>query len=204
MRASRLLHMLLLLQNRGRLTCRQLATELEVTPRTIMRDVDALTEAGLPIITHQGNRGGVELGFNYRTRLTGLAADEAEAMAVILAKPTPELAAFGLAQAGERARSKMLESFPDGVRERIGEAQERFRFAPAPEAKPDPRVMALTNAIRRRSIVRIRALSASPRTIHPIALISQDDGWSIVDARDPSHPIKLDDCADINISARRF
>ena len=112
MRASRLLRILLLLQNRGRMTSGQLATELEVARRTILRDVDALTEAGLPIIVHQGNQGGIELGFNYRTRLTGLAADEAEAMAIILSQPTSALAALGLASAGARARSKMLEFVP--------------------------------------------------------------------------------------------
>lgn len=73
MRAARLLQLLLLLQNRGRLTSAQLASELEVSCRTILRDVDAMTEAGLPIIVYQGNQGGIELGFNYRTRLTGLA-----------------------------------------------------------------------------------------------------------------------------------
>ncbi len=54
-----------------KMTCAALARELEVATRTILRDVDALTEAGLPIIVLQGNRGGIELGFNYRTRLTG-------------------------------------------------------------------------------------------------------------------------------------
>src|ERR1700676_3735987 len=110
MRASRLLRILLLLQNRGRMTSVQLAAELEVTPRTILRDVDALTEAGLPVIVHQGAQGGIELGFNYRTRLTGLAADEAEAMAAILARPIPELGDLGMSEAGQRARSKLLES----------------------------------------------------------------------------------------------
>ena len=64
MRAARLLQLLLLLQNRGRLTSAQLASELEVSSRTILRDVDAMTEAGLPIIVYQGNQGGIELGFN--------------------------------------------------------------------------------------------------------------------------------------------
>lgn len=87
MRAARLLQVLLLLQNRGRLTSASLAAELEVTPRTILRDVDALSEASLPIVVHHGNLGGIERGFNYRTRLPGLATDEAEALALWLAIP---------------------------------------------------------------------------------------------------------------------
>ena len=63
MRASRLLQILLLLENRGRMTSSRLADELEVKPRTILRDVDALTEAGLPMVVHAGYRGGIELGF---------------------------------------------------------------------------------------------------------------------------------------------
>lgn len=96
MRAARLLQILLLLQNRGRLTSVRLAEELEVAPRTILRDVDALTEAGLPIIVHQGNSCGIERGFNYRTRLTGLARDYAAALALILAADSPMVSALGL------------------------------------------------------------------------------------------------------------
>ena len=204
MRASRLLHLLLLLQNRGRMTSADLARELEVARRTILRDVDALTEAGLPIIVHQGNRGGIELGFNYRTRLTGLAADEAEAMAVILTRPIPELNALGLAEAGDRARSKMLESFPDPVREKIDRARRRFRFELSPGETPDPRLPALAAAIRRRAVVRIRARTASALIIHPEALTQRGVSWFVTDAREPSQLIPLEACGDINISARSF
>ena len=89
MRASRLLLMLLLVQNRGRMTSEDLAAELEVSKRTILRDVEALSEAGLPMIVRPGRGGGIELGFNYRTRLTGLAADEAEALGVLLGRGLP-------------------------------------------------------------------------------------------------------------------
>jgi predicted DNA-binding transcriptional regulator YafY len=204
MRASRLLRMLLLLQNRGRMTSRQLAKELEVVRRTVLRDVDALTEAGLPIIVHQGNQGGIELGFNYRTRLTGLSADEADAMAVVLSRPTPELDALGLAGAGQRARSKMLESFPDGVREKIEQARNWFRIEPDDRDEPDPRIRALADAIRRRAIVRIKARSSAPRTIHPIALSLRAGAWRVIDDLDPDRPIGLAQCGDINISARNF
>ena len=119
MRASRLLHILLLLQNRGRMTATALALELEVAHRTVLRDMDALTEAGLPIIAFQGNQGGFELAFDYRTRLTGLDADESEALAIVLDAPTQRLAALGLAEAGRRAIGKLRESFPDQVRRRM-------------------------------------------------------------------------------------
>ena len=113
MRAARLLQILLLLQNRGRQTSVQLAQELEVAPRTILRDVDAMTEAGLPIIVHQGSGGGIELGFNYRTRLTGLARDEAAALGLILSAENPMISALGLENAAKRARAKLIESLPD-------------------------------------------------------------------------------------------
>lgn len=205
MRASRLLRILLILQNRGRTSARELAAELEVAPRTILRDVDALTEAGLPIIAHRGNQGGIELGFNYRTRLTGLDADEAEAMALILARPMPELAALGLAAAGARARAKMLESFPDRVRAAMQRAARQFRHAgEVAAAAPDPRVPALAEAIRRHAVVRIRAHGPDERIIHPVSLSLGRDGWEITDARAPDVPIPIAACGTINVSARTF
>ena len=204
MRASRLLHMLLLLQNRGRMTSGQLARELEVTPRTILRDVDALTEAGLPIIVIQGNQGGIELGFNYRTRLTGLSLEETEALAIILSKPIAELSAIGLESAGHRARSKLIESFPDPVREKIAATQRAFSFPMPSLTATDSRVPALANAIRQRKIVRILANSDSPRTIHPVGLMFSEAGWQLVDAHTPEEPIPELSCGDINISARSF
>ena len=120
MRAARLLQILLILQNRGRQTSVQLADELEVAPRTILRDVDAMTEAGLPIIVFQGNGGGIELGFNYRTRLTGLAQDEAIALGLILSADTPMVSALGLENAAKRAQAKLIESLPDKTRLRLG------------------------------------------------------------------------------------
>ena len=204
MRASRLLRILLLLQNRGRLTSAELAAELEVARRTILRDVDALTEAGLPIVVHQGARGGIELGFNYRTRLTGLASDEAEALAVILTRPIPELEALGMAEAGERARAKLLESFPDLARATVDATRRRFRFAPLSAEQLDMRLPALADAVRKASIVRIQARSGAPRMVHPIALTLGQDGWLVTDALAPLEPIPLSACGDINISARTF
>ena len=204
MRAARLLHILLLLQNRGRMNAAQLAAEVEVASRTILRDIDALTEAGLPVVTYQGNRGGFELGFNYRTRLTGLAADEAEALAVLLADPTVRLAELGMAEAAARASSKLLESFPDGVREKVALAGRRFQVSSSVAPAPDPRVAALADAIRRGVAVRLDARSSAPRTVHPQALVFGDGGWFLIDARHPAQPIPSADWRDINISSHVF
>ncbi len=204
MRASRLLRMLLLLQNRGRMTSVQLASELEVAPRTILRDVDALTEAGLPVVVTQGNQGGIELGFRYRTRLTGLAIDEAEALAVMLSRPQPELAALGLEAAGARAAAKMLESFPDGVRARMEAARGWYRFDPQPPEAADPRIAALAAAIKGRRIVRICFGSPRQCVLHPAGLTLRSDGWHVVDALVPDRPVSLAACGDINISARTY
>lgn len=202
MRAARLLHILLLLQNRGRLTAGSLAEELEVSRRTILRDVDALTEAGLPIIVHVGHQGGIELGFGYRTRLTGLDHDEAAALGVILSSLPAQLGALGLGPASARAASKLLESLPDGVRQTAMAAGAEFRIQPG-TAETDPRIPALAGAIRGRQIVRIRARSSAPRITHPTALEARPDGWWLHDGL-ADEWIALAHCADINISAHRF
>jgi len=205
LRASRLLQILLLLQNRGRMTSLALARELEVAQRTILRDVDALTEAGLPMVVHAGYRGGIELGFEYRTRLTALAADEAEAIGVLLARPLDDLAALGMAEAANRARRKLLESFTDTVRARAAEGSRRFRFmAPTAETDPDPRLPALADAIRQRRIIRLHAGRRSERIIHAVALVCDRSGWLVEDALAPGAPIALDDWGDINISSKTF
>lgn len=202
MRASRLLLMLLLVQNRGRMTAQQLAQELEVSKRTILRDVDALAEAGLPMVVRPGRGGGIELGFNYRTRLTGLAADEAEALGVLLGRASPELAALGLDRAAARATTKLVESLPDTSRRIAQQASDRFRLERNPPA-PDERVAALAEAVRRRRVVRIRAPRDDVRTVHPAGLVLRGADWWVLDAL-TGEEIALADCGTINISARQY
>lgn len=199
MRAARLLQILLILQNRGRATAPALAAELEVTPRTILRDVDAMTEAGLPILATRGTGGGIELGFNYRTRLTGLDQAEAEALAVWLAAPPAAIDALGMGKAALSARAKLVESYPDTVRAHFATAASRFRAAAAPPAPPDPRIKALAGAIREGRLVRLRVRSANPMILRPTALIFGADGWALQGA--PSAPpVPLAEWGDINIA----
>jgi predicted DNA-binding transcriptional regulator YafY len=186
------------------MTSGALAAELEVAQRTILRDVDALTEAGLPMVVHAGYRGGIELGFEYRTRLTGLASDEAEAIGVLLARPTDELAPLGIADAANRARRKLLESLPDSVRARAAEGSRRFQFLPRASAKADdPRLRALADAIRCHRVVRIHAFQSDERVIHPIGLVCTKSGWLVEDDVAQS-AIRLRGCGDINVSSKSF
>ncbi|MEM9435929.1 MAG: HTH domain-containing protein [Pseudomonadota bacterium] len=193
--------MLLLLQNRGRMTSARLAEELEVSTRTILRDVDAMTEAGLPIIVFQGNQGGIELGFEYRTRLTGLDRDEAAAFAIMLDQRPAALEALGLAEAGARAAAKLREAFPDQTRAVMRETSQSFPMAPQP-GRDDPRLPALAMAVRERRIIRLAARSGSPVEVRPIALGFDGQSWWVGCASGARHS-ELS-WADINVSSRRF
>jgi predicted DNA-binding transcriptional regulator YafY len=181
----------------------QLAAELEVAPRTILRDVDAMTEAGLPIIVHQGNAGGIELGFNYRTRLTGLTDAEADALALQLMAPNPAAQVLGIGDVMETARAKLMESFPDRTRTRTEAmaAQVLWTHGTVPE---DAYVQALAGAIRDARIVRLRARSPSPRVVHPVQLRFDGAAWALICALSPDAPIPQTEWGDLNISNRRF
>jgi predicted DNA-binding transcriptional regulator YafY len=128
MRADRLLSILMTLQLRIRTTAGELAQQLEVSERTIYRDIEALEGAGVPIVTDRGRSGGLRLLGGYQTKLTGLSSQEAEAL------PFAEIgvvaSALGLNAAADAARLKVLAALPALGRERALRASERFHLDP--------------------------------------------------------------------------
>lgn len=113
MRASRLLSILFSLQARGTLTAAAMAAELEVSERTIHRDIDQLSAAGIPVIADRGRSGGFKLADGFRTQLTGFTTSEAETLFLAgLPGPAAEL---GLADLMTMARAKLLAALPAGA-----------------------------------------------------------------------------------------
>src|SRR5437660_11388181 len=126
MRATRLVSLLLLLQTRGRLTAAELADRLEVSVRTVHRDVESLGAAGVPVEAVRGPASGYRLAGGYRTRLTGLTADEAEALfAASIPGPAAEL---GLGGELAAARLKVLAALPAELQERATRASRLFHL----------------------------------------------------------------------------
>jgi predicted DNA-binding transcriptional regulator YafY len=125
-RASRLVTLLLLLQARSRMTAAALAAELEVSVRTIQRDVEALAASGVPVYSERGRDGGYRLVDGYRSRLTGFGPDEARALVAFGAAGAAR--ELGLGQALLSARLKLIASLPSGLREEMSAAIGRFHL----------------------------------------------------------------------------
>lgn len=188
MRASRLLSILLLLQTRGRMTARELAVALEVSERTVYRDMESLSAAGVPVYGESGHDGGYALVEGYRTRLTGL--HEAEADALSLAGLPQAAAELGLGSVLAIAQLKLDAALPPALRDRVGRVRERFHVdAPAwyQEAEPVPFLTAVADAVWNERVLRIRYRRwAEPREVervlHPLGLVLKAGLWYLVAA----------------------
>jgi predicted DNA-binding transcriptional regulator YafY len=188
MRASRLLSTILLLQNRGRMTAQELATELEVSVRTVYRDIESLSAAGVPVYGESGHDGGYALLEGYRTRLTGLHESEAEALSLA---GLPEAAAeLGLGSVLAVAQLKLDAALPPSLRDRINRVRERFHFdAPGwyQDAEPVPHLTAAADAVWNARALRIRYRRwAEPRevdrVVHPLGVVLKSGHWYLVAA----------------------
>lgn len=177
MRADRLLAILLLLQNRGRLTARELANELEVSERTILRDMDALGAAGVPLVAQRGASGGWELLEGYRTELTGL--NEPEVQALFVGAPSRVLADLRLGRAADAALLKLLTALPEIARRGAEYARQRIHIDVdgwKTSREPVPLLPLLQDAIFRERKVRIR-YTHGERTVDALGLVAKGATW---------------------------
>jgi predicted DNA-binding transcriptional regulator YafY len=184
MRASRLVNLLLLLQSRGGLTAAQLADELEVSVRTIHRDVEELSAAGVPIFAERGPLGGIRLVDGYRTRLTGMTADEAEAL-FLSGLPGPA-AQLGLGTVVAAAQLKVMAALPPELRSRASRLVQRFHLDAAGWFKANeevPHLATLSTAVWEGRAVAVdydRGDEVVVRTLGPIGLVLKGGVWYVV------------------------
>jgi predicted DNA-binding transcriptional regulator YafY len=183
-RAARLVQLLLLLQVHGKLTAAQLAERLEVSIRTIYRDLEALSGAGVPVFAEPGPGGGCTLVDGYHTRLTGLTPDEAEALALAgLPGPAADL---GLGTVLAAAQLKVDAALPPELRRRAVRVRERFHLdAPGWFSRDEatPHLATLANGVwdeRRVDIRYARADTTVHRTIDPLGLVLKGGRWYLV------------------------
>jgi predicted DNA-binding transcriptional regulator YafY len=188
MRSSRLLSILLLLQTRRQLTARELADELEVSLRTIYRDVEALAAAGVPVYADQGRAGGYRLVEGYRTRLTGLTEQEAAAL-FLVGMPGPA-AALGLTEQTSAAELKLLAALAPNQRDRAGRLKNRFHLdVPAwyQDAENSPHLAGVADAVlhdRRIKVLyrRWEEPREVERVLEPYGLVLKSGSWYVVAA----------------------
>ncbi|CAL9613510.1 WYL domain-containing protein [Streptomyces thermocarboxydus] len=189
MRADRLVSLVLLLRQRGRMTAEALARELEVSTRTVLRDMEALSAAGVPVYAERGRHGGFALLPDFRTALTGLTHDEALALLVAGSRRGAQL--FGLGSALASAVLKVVDALPEGLRETAAGAAQRLLVDPetdllarpvAPEEVPDAVATEVRRAVFGGHRLRIyyAAVNQPPkwRTVDPIGLVTvRDQGY---------------------------
>ena len=187
MRADRLLSILLLLQAHGKVTAPELARRLEVSERTIHRDMDALSAAGVPVYARRGAGGGWVLPEEYRTDCAGL--NETEVRALFLAKPSRLLADLGLKHAAEAGSIKLLAALPAGHRRDAEHVRGRVHvdvtgWHRREEAVPLlPAIQAAVLGDRKVSLRYVRG-DGSPiaRVVDPLGLVAKGSIWYLIAA----------------------
>jgi predicted DNA-binding transcriptional regulator YafY len=187
MRADRLLSEILLLQARGRLSGREMAKRLEVSERTVHRDMEALSAAGVPVMALRGARGGWQLDEHWRTQVPGL--DEAELRALLMAQPRL-LGETRLASAAERALGKLVAALPDPLREKAASIRQRLHVDTTAwrGATEDLSMLPLVQdavAHDRRLLILYRKPGEKkeerrPRRVDPLGLVAKGSTWYLV------------------------
>lgn len=184
-RASRLISIVLLLQARGRMTADALADALDVSVRTIYRDVGSLTAAGIPLVGEPGNDGGYRLLDGYRTRLTGLTADEAQSL--FLTGVPSAAAALGLSDVATATQRKLLAAIPQSARVRAEHARQRVHVDLVPwgqAALEEPLLPDLHQAIWADRLIRVQyGTTGPPVELAPLGLVCKGTHWYLLALR---------------------
>lgn len=188
MRADRLISILLLLQIHTRITARALAERLEVSERTILRDMEALSIAGIPVFAERGTGGGWSLTEHYRTNLTGL--NEAEVQALFLTRPSRLLADLGLTKAADGAQIKLLAAIPANARRNAELASQRIYVDVSGWKRADEAVPCLPiiqEAVWQERRLRISYQRGSgddecgvERIVEPLGLVAKGSVWYLL------------------------
>jgi len=187
-RADRLISTLLLLQVHGRLSARDLAERLEISERTVLRDMDALSAAGVPVVADRGRGGGWRLIDGYQTKLTGLTAPEIQTL--FFAHPPQLLAALGLGAAAEAARLKLQAALPAASQRHAERARRSILIDPRGWQQPQSMASlpvlldALWRSRRVRFIYEPALGEMGERLVDPLGLVARGSVWYLVASRD--------------------
>lgn len=184
MKSDRLLSVLLLLQAKGRVTERELSERLEVSQRTIHRDLEALSAARVPVTALRGSQGGWELDKGWRTQVPGL--DESELRALLMAHPRV-VGNSRLAASAESALNKLMAAMPGPMREQAAAMRERLHVDPTGwwETGEDLSMLSIVqDAVARERQLAFDYVRAdgqrSARTVDPLGLVAKGQSWYLV------------------------
>lgn len=173
--------MLLVLQRSGRTTAQALAEHLEVSERTILRDVEALGEAGVPIFATRGSNGGIELMDSFQTHLTGLTTDEAACLFLV---GQPLIAhRLGLGAPARTARNKLLHALPPALGEEADRLGTWFLNDPDPVAGnhiPHGELRRIARSIHQRREIELTIANETPISVRPLGIVLKAGSWNLV------------------------
>lgn len=208
MKASRLLSILMTLQARGHRTADQLAEELEVSPRTIHRDVDELSAAGVPIYAERGRQGGFRLLDGYQTKLTGLDADEASVL--MLSGIGTALDDLGLTDALSQTELKLLAALPEASRAKAALVANRFHLDPFSwyrQKEETPFATKIAKAVWADQRISIHYESWKrpiQRDLDAIAIVLKAGDWYLIGRAQTMRVYKIANIQSVSLSESKF